>query len=1048
MAEGTLPRYHPLLLLIEVAVIMLSGMQYLSQYKWHLWCRPLFDLCESLFTIAGGAAYRLFLGRPEGFVGDEDNNQTVLDAANCNFMGPSVRTLHNYKLAVQYENGLLTDNVELFRDIMLSANPPAVGFQDAQCKVVFANLQADETPVAPGAFVLPGQSCLGGFWPIPTLAEIKQKLSGAVSELTKWLKSLVGLTEVLEFHLQDLECRFHLNVGRYFQTKTGGGPKVLGNITDMVKGVQTCDCCRAAKVQGCTAFCSECMEHKSVCADCKQVGYTEYHYLKRACHECRAHNRPCRRIAVIAVSTDGASENSAAANLVEQAVADGTILTPLLFLFDSSHFGKNFRNSLANWRLKLGRSRNSLAHIVGLRACNDQKVAQALAAAVSTSALEYKNRLSVQYITEVFREGVEKVLRSTSRAVFTLVPEKLRPFAVNKESIQHGAVGNPRSITVDYIGRLYIATPKTLVMAVQSNPLKLLSLTGTADSPFEQVQGLCMLAKDTLLIADKGGLFCLRGLNSVPHSPGKKDLASLKPVSVKLEPQLNKELTAIAAVDDETVAISSGNAVYLYKLSLSANKRTGEKVCRITGFNRPVGVAFDTGTKELFVTDHRGLHRCIQSENKEWKTELISGDFVRAKGVAVRRSGTVVVADADACCLKLVERHGAGWRSTLFAGTVDKRGSDDGPWQSATFAQPHALCCEDDTVYVCQDNAVREVADLLPLAELVGHMRTMLEAFGILDRARRDDPIYRKLKEIQLDTVIERLGPVNDYLQSVVQARVDLFGTNKVEGPDGTFYFNSVRRFAETFAGLKTLHETLAAVSPETAKRLRIASLSTEVAEHWFGLVRATGQDRVPGAGAYMRKTGVFTKESIKKACQLGFNYTTNVIPYYQAPAVSTTLFSTLKLRYRKDVKIKKLDRSTEDWRALRTVAQMLKPSATAAPMDKYRKPAGVAVTVMAAETKVERQLRREEQKGDQKMVDVNRAPAPGKAQVVQPPKRTRKRRVDANSVDPELLAMTDLMAQGDESDLDAITAAAQVRSEEPEFENDSEDDDSDYKIR
>jgi len=324
----------------------------------------------------------------------------------------------------------------------------------------------------------------------------------------------------------------------------------------------------------------------------------------------------------------------------------------------------------------------------------------------------------------------------------------------------------------------------------------------------------------------------------------------------------------------------------------------------------------------------------------------------------------------------------------------------------------------------------------------------MLEAFGILDRARRDDPNYRKLKEIQLDTVIERLGPVNDHLQSVVQARVDLFGTNKVEGPDGTFYFNSVRRFAETFAGLKALHETLAAVSPETAKRLRIASLSTEVAEHWFGLVRATGQDRVPGAGAYMRKTGVFTKESIKKACQLGFNYTTNVIPYYQAPAVSTTLFSTLKLRYRKDVKIKKLDRSTEDWRALRTVAQMLKPSATAAPMDKYRKPAGVAVTVMGAETKVERQLRREEQKGDQKMVDVNRAPAPGKAQVVQPPKRTRKRRVDANSVDPEVLAMTDLMAQGDESDLDAITAAAQVRSEEPEFENDSEDDDSDYKIR
>src|SRR3954452_23304454 len=61
------------------------------------------------------------------------------------------------------------------------------------------------------------------------------KSSAGRCRLTKWLKSLVGLTEVLEFHLQDLECRFHLNVGRYFQTKTGGGPKVLGNITDMVK---------------------------------------------------------------------------------------------------------------------------------------------------------------------------------------------------------------------------------------------------------------------------------------------------------------------------------------------------------------------------------------------------------------------------------------------------------------------------------------------------------------------------------------------------------------------------------------------------------------------------------------------------------------------------------------------------------------------------------------------------------------------------------------------------------------------------------------------
>jgi len=119
--------------------------------------------------------------------------------------------------------------------------------------------------------------------------------------------------------------------------------------------------------------------------------------------------------------------------------------------------------------------------------------------------------------------------------------------------------------------------------------------------------------------------------------------------------------------------------------------------------------------------------------------------------------------------------------------------------------------------------------------------------------------------------------------------------------------------------------------------------------------------------------------------------------------------------------------------------------------MDKYRKPAGVPMTVFTAESKVEAELRREEQKGLRQMLDVNRAEP--HAFIVRPlpaPRRDlrarKKKAMEQDEFDPEWLDLV-VPARSNSDLLDRMAAASSLVVDQ-EFENDSEDDDADYTIR
>ncbi|MFL6547016.1 MAG: hypothetical protein ACJ8LM_17775 [Candidatus Udaeobacter sp.] len=366
----------------------------------------------------------------------------------------------------------------------------------------------------------------------------------------------------------------------------------------------------------------------------------------------------------------------------------------------------------------------------------------------------------------------------------------------------------------------------------------------------------------------------------------------------------------------------------------------------------------------------------------------------------------------------------------------------------------------------------------------IGNMRALMEAFGIHDHARRADAKYRdEIKNVRLPQVLQRMKPVSEYMLSVVDARSEAVGRKNVEGPEGSFYHASVRRFADTITGLEQLLDTLTEAAPRAPEQLGMGSLSTQVGELWFATARSQGQARVPGIDAYSRSVGAITKEYLKRSCPVGFNYVTNMSEFYQAPRRATVPFSQLQLSLRgqKDVRAAAAapasQSSAEDLDVLKLCAFILKPTATAAPMDKYRKPAGLGPSVLVPRTAVEEQLRRADKQADRSMVDVVRAepaagdgkdpvrmvdvPAAPRAAARQAPPveplpavvrplsvperaaRRRKKKVLVDAIDPDWIDWM-IPARSTSALLDQM-AAAKAAVVEREFQNDSEDDEREY---
>jgi len=210
---------------------------------------------------------------------------------------------------------------------------------------------------------------------------------------------------------------------------------------------------------------------------------------------------------------------------------------------------------------------------------------------------------------------------------------------------------------------------------------------------------------------------------------------------------------------------------------------------------------------------------------------------------------------------------------------------------------------------------------------------------------------YLKQQEVSSDSSLATILGFFDWLSSCVQTLAnDSQLRRRVQRASSQGCRESCCQGCPT-VGLKVYKNTLAIACPAELDRVGIAAVGTAVSEHWYGTGRTLGPSRVPDGKGYAGQTGTMTKE-LKRSCQLMWNYTTSTIPSYQPP-------HTCRLKY-----------ASSSWctgptslrRRFRPMmpgceffATILKPVATAAPTDKYRKPAGVGPAISSSESKAER---------------------------------------------------------------------------------------------
>ena len=128
-----------------------------------------------------------------------------------------------------------------------------------------------------------------------------------------------------------------------------------------------------------------------------------------------------------------------------------------------------------------------------------------------------------------------------------------------------------------------------------------------------------------------------------------------------------------------------------------------------------------------------------------------------------------------------------------------------------------------------------------------------------------------------------------------------------------------------------------------------------------FAALRANQTYLQSRLSTYLRSTAAVVKESLKRMCTLGYNFVTTNLPFYQRPPISSLHIDDLPLLFVRDrPAVPSADKpSAVEAGQLRYIARIRTPEQTAAPMDKYRKPAGTALNLEIAEDLVASNARR-----------------------------------------------------------------------------------------
>lgn len=243
----------------------------------------------------------------------------------------------------------------------------------------------------------------------------------------------------------DVTCAISLDnsvtmpVAVHYRPKSVTGEVIFSSMENEIKTIQTCQGCLerqhstkhiiTSETSACVSKCEECMSLKSVCIACKEKGQVSHLQSLRACNDCLQNGEICKKLVVLAVSTDCEACNKKALLQINDMVESQSIppeLELVVPLPDVVHLGKSIKCSWSNWFIDLDGEFSNLVLLRTLRDNAEFNIRKKMRKLLSLECVRNKDRMAVEPIIRITRPDVLKVLEEVKFVVHTIVPEKYR----------------------------------------------------------------------------------------------------------------------------------------------------------------------------------------------------------------------------------------------------------------------------------------------------------------------------------------------------------------------------------------------------------------------------------------------------------------------------------------------------------------------------------------------------------------------------------------------------------------------------------------------
>ena len=564
--------------------------------------------------------------------------------------------------------------------------------------------------------------------------------------------------------------------------------------------------------------------------------------------------------------------------------------------------------------------------------CSDTALATALAAQTRSDVFLCRDRHSDAICWYTCCEAVRAALATASSISYCLVPEQYITWHPRAKA--HQAVQRVTSVAVNARGELLMTDSEAHViyMLTRHVPAKLSVIAGLCGKPGAAVDGvisgkaarlrepqhLAMLERvagkeEHCYFSDVGNC-TIRLIQHVQSADAKHTIAT---VTVRSSSSLEPYGLAVIAVRPNVVlAVAEDRRRRVLLVRMDAGGVSGSPIGNMewTGLLAPAALTSQSGwlyvanrtnvlAADLRSTETRGTVRTTAALAIAADSPYRMAPFQDAQGLAASKdlaSGCVTLYVSDCAANTIVRLLVSGSLVTrtevIGSGVAATLG---GPLATTAFNEPLGLTVQSGVLYVAcyggsDGGAVVALSPTKFGIELFQALSAMYDASGFVPphasaarRAARHPPLQSALVTFEHSL---------KFLDATCRQRSDRLGGHKgLKGPDGSFYWHSIKGGQQTLRSCQFSKADLEAAAVTNAEHMTLHAFVDEGrVENGFGHIVTAATTDAPTLEVYARQLPAMQRHTLMKLASTRWSMHTGIQSHYRADQQSSISAETI----------------------------------------------------------------------------------------------------------------------------------------------------------